>query len=232
MKFADQFDGKGKKKEKILPSSVKEEKWLEKSRKYLENLNISQDTQSQEEVDREVVADTHRYPPPSVARGAAPPPPVAQPYASSAGEPSTTAEDVNGFVDLDQIHAAPPPEAMTWSLHEAAPELQKTSRNPRVRAAKNLMQGLGKLLDDESKRESTVVRVDADGGAAGRDRTMTPAVGERGRSRTVTVIRNGQPYQELEFGDDDYDEFPESPYAVEASMKKKRRQIAEELLDR
>merc|ERR1719374_8540 len=45
MKFADQFGVKGK-KEKLLPSSVNEEKWLEKSRKYLENLNINQDSLS------------------------------------------------------------------------------------------------------------------------------------------------------------------------------------------
>ena len=83
------------------------------------------------------------------------------------------------------------------------------------------MHGLGKLLDDETKRESTVVRggpEDAAGEGAGfgsgsgsagfgsgsgsagfgsgRDKTMTPAVGERGRSRTVTAVRNGE-YQEI-----------------------------------
>lgn len=237
MKFADHFGGAKGKKEKLLPSGVNEEKWLEKSRKYLENLNINQDSQSTqmtEEVDREVVADTLRYPPPSVARDAPPRPhgpASSQQYASSTMDPmlstSVHPEDsVNGFVDLDQVNASPL-DPMTWSLHEAGPELNKKSRNPRVRAARSLMKGIGKLLDDETKRETTVVRVGPEddgvssGFGAGRDKTMTPAMGDRGRSRTVTVMKNGDTYQEIE-----------SPYAVESAMKKKRRQIAEELLDR
>ena len=61
---------------------------------------------------------------------------------------------------------------------------------------RNLMEGLGKLLDDETRREPTVVRIEDD--AEGRDKTMTPAFGgERGRSRTVTVLRNGEPYQDI-----------------------------------
>ena len=57
-------------------------------------------------------------------------------------------------------------------------------------------------MDDETKRESTVVRGgvedDVSGlSGVGRDKTMTPAVGDRGRSRTVTAIRNGEPYQEI-----------------------------------